>query len=85
MAGFAAIYLVPALLVLFAAFRTSHDVAQPGPRTKIFQHRLLGNLRMLTSSFLLTGVPETRMIVYTPNDAHTAEALPRLAELVRTG
>ncbi len=53
----------------FAQMWAEHDVATPGTRMKVFQHvgpdRLL---RTMSTAFTLSGMPETRMIVYTPID-----------------
>jgi hypothetical protein len=47
----------------------AHDVAQPGSvRVKIYQHALVGRVRMVATSLALLGTPETRLIVYTPMD-----------------
>ncbi|MFF5230825.1 helix-turn-helix transcriptional regulator [Dactylosporangium sp. NPDC000521] len=65
----------------FAAAWQSHDVAVPGSRLKIFRHADAGDLRLSTSSMLLAGTPEARLIVYTPADEATAGGLARLPEL----
>jgi transcriptional regulator with XRE-family HTH domain len=53
----------------FAQMWAAHDVAQPGSvRVKIYQHALVGRVRMVATSLALLGTPETRLIVYTPMD-----------------
>src|SRR5690349_8607767 len=61
----------------FARMWASHDVAEPGPRTKVFRHAEVGVLRMATTSFAVSPMPETRMLVYTPLDEETRERMSR--------
>jgi transcriptional regulator with XRE-family HTH domain len=56
----------------------SHNVAVPGPGTKVFRHRSVGELRMTTTSFTVSGTPEARLLVYTPMDEDCRERLARL-------
>jgi transcriptional regulator with XRE-family HTH domain len=59
----------------FTRMWASHDVAAPGPQIKIYEHRLTGELRMVTTSFAVSTTPEARMVVYTPQDAETRDRL----------
>lgn len=52
----------------FARMWAVHEVATPGVRTKIFRHPAAGLLSMATSSFAVSAMPETRLLVYTPID-----------------
>ncbi|MEV1175921.1 helix-turn-helix transcriptional regulator [Nonomuraea sp. NPDC049784] len=62
----------------FARMWARQDVAEPGPREKAFKHVELGELRFSTTS--LTAVPEIRLIVYTPMDDQTWDAMRRLMD-----
>ncbi|MCX4762101.1 helix-turn-helix transcriptional regulator [Streptomyces sp. NBC_01275] len=66
---------------LFARLWESGDVAEPGRRVKVFRHSTLGELRMTSTSLSVNGMPECRIVVYTPNDEETAER----AALLRSG
>ena len=63
----------------FAAQWASHDVAQPTTYTKRFRHPTLGLLTTKSTSFAVTAVPDARMVIYTPDDAHSEQAIARLA------
>ncbi|MGN9843765.1 helix-turn-helix transcriptional regulator [Nonomuraea sp. H19] len=60
----------------FARLWARQDVADPGPRVKVFKHVNVGELRFTTTS--LTAAPELRLIVYTPRDDETKSAMGRL-------
>ncbi|MEV4227123.1 helix-turn-helix transcriptional regulator [Streptomyces bobili] len=64
---------------LFARLWESGDVAEPGRRVKVFRHAAVGELRMTSMSLSVDGMPECRIVVYTPEDEETA----RRAELLR--
>ncbi|SHI23756.1 helix-turn-helix transcriptional regulator [Streptomyces sp. 3214.6] len=64
---------------LFARLWGSGDVAEPGRRVKVFRHAAVGELRMTSTSLSINGMPECRIVVYTPNDEETA----RRAALLR--
>jgi transcriptional regulator with XRE-family HTH domain len=57
---------------LFARLWESGDVAQPGRRVKTFRHAGVGELRMTSVSLSVDGMPECRIVVYTPDDEETA-------------
>ncbi|MEV6499200.1 helix-turn-helix transcriptional regulator [Streptomyces prunicolor] len=63
---------------LFARLWKSGDVAEPGRRVKTFRHEEVGEMRMTSVSLSVNGMPECRIVVYTPADEETrlrAEAL----------
>jgi transcriptional regulator with XRE-family HTH domain len=64
-----------ALAVIWAA----HDVAHPTSHIKRFRHPALGLIVTRSTSLAVTAVPGTRMVVYTPDDAHSETAIARLA------
>ncbi|MFD3618198.1 helix-turn-helix transcriptional regulator [Streptomyces sp. NPDC058676] len=57
---------------LFARLWESGDVAEPGRRVKTFRHARTGELRMTSVSLSINGMPECRIVVYTPDDEETA-------------
>ncbi|MEU1186041.1 helix-turn-helix transcriptional regulator [Streptomyces sp. NPDC005859] len=57
---------------LFERLWESGDVAEPGRRVKVFRHEAVGELRMTSMSLSINGMPECRIVVYTPNDEETA-------------
>jgi transcriptional regulator with XRE-family HTH domain len=62
----------------FAAVWARQDVAQPATYAKLFRHPLYPRLAMTSRSFAVQAVPETRMVVYTPDDDVTRAAMERL-------
>ncbi|MBL1067799.1 helix-turn-helix transcriptional regulator [Streptomyces sp. 7-21] len=64
----------------FAAMWASGDVAPHGPRVKVFRHPVAGELRLRTLSLAVSGMPETRMVVYTGDDEATQARMARLRE-----
>ncbi|WP_432137444.1 MULTISPECIES: helix-turn-helix transcriptional regulator [unclassified Streptomyces] len=56
----------------FARLWGSGDVAQPGRRVKVFRHATVGELRMTSMSFSVDGMPECRIVVYTPEDEESS-------------
>ncbi|WP_189937750.1 helix-turn-helix transcriptional regulator [Streptomyces aurantiogriseus] len=63
----------------FARLWETGDVAEPGRRVKVFRHATVGELRMTSVSLSVNGMPECRIVVYTPDDEETA----RRAALLR--
>ncbi|RMI35972.1 helix-turn-helix transcriptional regulator [Streptomyces triticirhizae] len=55
----------------FAAMWASGDVVPPGPRVKHFRHLSGNTLRMRSESLSVHGLPDTRMVVYLPDDEET--------------
>ncbi|MFI6247954.1 helix-turn-helix transcriptional regulator [Streptomyces sp. NPDC051016] len=64
----------------FARMWASGAVAQPGPRVKTFRHEAVGELRMTSQSLSIDGMPESRIVVYTPEDERTREKVASLRE-----
>ncbi|MET7688689.1 helix-turn-helix transcriptional regulator [Streptomyces sp. NPDC005483] len=64
----------------FAELWASGEVVRPGPRVKTFRHRAVGELRMTSQSLSIDGMPECRIVVYTPADAETHEKSRLLTE-----
>ncbi|WP_371529208.1 helix-turn-helix transcriptional regulator [Streptomyces sp. NBC_01283] len=62
----------------FAELWESGVVAPPGPRVKTFRHEAVGELRMTSVSLSINGMPECRIVAYTPDDE---ESRTRAAEL----
>jgi transcriptional regulator with XRE-family HTH domain len=52
----------------FARLWASGEVTPPGPRVKTFRHEAVGKLRMGSQSLQIDGMPECRVVVYTPED-----------------
>ncbi|MGW5649956.1 helix-turn-helix transcriptional regulator [Streptomyces humi] len=64
----------------FARLWASGAVAQPGPRVKTFRHGAVGEVRMTSQSLSIDGMPESRIVVYTPEDERTREKVALLRE-----
>ncbi|MFD0691098.1 helix-turn-helix transcriptional regulator [Actinomadura fibrosa] len=65
---------------LFTRLWAEHEVALPGPRTKVFRHAAVGLIRTRTTHMDITASPGTRLIVYTPTDDESRERIARLME-----
>ncbi|MFE0331883.1 helix-turn-helix transcriptional regulator [Streptomyces sp. NPDC003753] len=63
----------------FAELWASGEVTPPGPRVKTFRHKAVGELRMTSLSLSIDGMPECRIVAYTPEneEAHEKVALLR--------
>jgi hypothetical protein len=68
-----------ALSPAFAAAWASHEVAQPASHTKRFRHPTVGHVSTTSTSFAVSAVPGTRLVIYTPDDGQSEKALARLA------
>jgi transcriptional regulator with XRE-family HTH domain len=68
-----------ALSPQFAAAWAAHDVAQPASHVKHFRHASLGLITTRSTSFAVAAVPGARMVVYTPEDTASEQAVARLA------
>jgi transcriptional regulator with XRE-family HTH domain len=64
----------------FARLWESGDVAEPGRRVKVFRHAEAGELRMTSLSLSVDGLPECRIVVYTPDDEETERRTALLRE-----
>ncbi|GGR75961.1 transcriptional regulator [Streptomyces aureoverticillatus] len=69
----------------FARLWASGDVVPPGPRVKTFRHEAVGELRMTSVSLSINGMPECRIVAYTPDDEQTRRRTERLRALRRDG
>lgn len=68
----------------FAELWESGDVIPPGRRVKTFRHRVVGELRMTSVSLSVDGMPECRIVVYTPDDEESERRAARLRALRAT-
>ena len=60
----------------FADLWARHEVADPEPRTLTYLHPRAGLLSLAVSELAVPDLPETRIVVYTPEDADTREKMP---------
>ncbi|MGA4841964.1 helix-turn-helix transcriptional regulator [Streptomyces sp. G45] len=67
----------------FARLWASGDVVPPGPRVKTFRHAAVGEMRMTSVSLSINGMPECRIVAYTPDDEETRHRMARIRELKR--
>ncbi|WP_433889301.1 helix-turn-helix transcriptional regulator [Streptomyces sp. CA-111067] len=63
---------------LFAQIWASGDVAAPGRRVKIFRHIEIGTVNLTSMSLSIDGMPEHRIVVYTPVAEEDALRIERL-------
>ncbi len=64
---------------VFAAAWAEHDVALPASYVKRFRHPTFGTITGTSTSFAVTSVPGARMVVYTPDNRASEQAIARLA------
>jgi transcriptional regulator with XRE-family HTH domain len=64
---------------VFAALWAAHDVTRPASYVKHFRHPTLGTITATSTSFAVNAIPGSRMVVYTPDDAASQQAVARLA------
>ncbi|WP_225837024.1 helix-turn-helix transcriptional regulator [Streptomyces sp. NK08204] len=64
----------------FAQLWESGVVAPPGPRVKTFRHEAVGEMRMTSQSLSIDGMPECRIVVYTPEEEETRRKVAFLRE-----
>lgn len=62
----------------FARMWRSGDVVPPGSHVKTFRHDAVGELRMTSVSLSINGMPECRIVAYTPNDEASRRAVETL-------
>jgi transcriptional regulator with XRE-family HTH domain len=67
----------------FAALWATHDVSEPMPSVKTFPCGDVGLVDVRTASFGVTGMPESRMIVYLPNSPVDAGKIEQLRATLR--
>ncbi|MFE9834732.1 helix-turn-helix transcriptional regulator [Streptomyces sp. NPDC005551] len=64
----------------FVELWASGEVIPPGPRVKTFRHAAVGELRMTSVSLSVDGMPECRIVAYSPVDAEAKEGVALLRE-----
>jgi transcriptional regulator with XRE-family HTH domain len=64
----------------FAELWASGTVTPPGPRVKTFRHEAVGVMRMTSQSLSIDGMPECRIVVYTPADEDARTKIASLRE-----
>ncbi|KOV94654.1 XRE family transcriptional regulator [Streptomyces sp. NRRL B-3648] len=64
----------------FAELWASGEVAPPGPRVKTFRHSAVGEMRMTSQSLSIDGMPECRIVVYSPEDEDARAKIALLRE-----
>ncbi|MET8768129.1 helix-turn-helix transcriptional regulator [Streptomyces sp. NPDC004658] len=64
----------------FAELWASGEVVPPRPRVKVFRHTAVGEMRMTSQSLSIDGMPECRIVVYTPEDEETRAKIAVLRE-----
>ncbi|KUL46324.1 hypothetical protein ADL28_35650 [Streptomyces violaceusniger] len=65
----------------FARLWRSGDIAPPGSRIKVVRHASVGEIRLTSTSMLVSGAPETRVVVYTPCDEEGRDHVRRVRTL----
>ncbi|WP_395360567.1 helix-turn-helix transcriptional regulator [Streptomyces sp. YH02] len=65
----------------FARLWRSGDVVPPGTRVKVFRHPRTGEIRLTSVSLSVNGLPECRIVAYTPNDEESRHGLASLREV----
>ncbi|WP_411110084.1 helix-turn-helix transcriptional regulator [Streptomyces sp. c-19] len=65
----------------FARLWRSGDVVPPGTRVKAFRHERVGEVRLTSVSLSVNGMPECRIVTYTPNDEESRQGLAALREV----
>jgi MmyB-like transcription regulator ligand binding domain len=68
-----------ALSPTFAAAWAAHQVSKPTRYTKHFRHPGVGPITATTTGFAVSAVPGARLVVYTPDDEPSRDAIARLA------
>ncbi|MFD3522501.1 helix-turn-helix transcriptional regulator [Streptomyces sp. NPDC058653] len=64
----------------FAELWAGGDVLRPGHRVKTFRHEAVGEIRMTSVSLSVDGMPECRIVVYTPDDEESRRRTAALRE-----
>ncbi|NGO75988.1 transcriptional regulator [Streptomyces sp. YC504] len=59
----------------FTRLWASGDVVPPGPRVKTFRHRAVGEIRMTSVSLSINGMPDCRIVAYSPADEVSTQRL----------
>ncbi|MFI1655293.1 helix-turn-helix transcriptional regulator [Streptomyces sp. NPDC020472] len=69
----------------FARLWRSGDVVPPGTRVKTFRHELVGEVRLTSVSLSVNGMPECRIVTYTPSDEESRRGIETLRTMGGTG
>ncbi|MFF4396806.1 helix-turn-helix transcriptional regulator [Streptomyces sp. NPDC001480] len=64
----------------FAELWANGEVIQPGRRVKTFRHEAVGEVRMTSLSLSIDGMPECRIVTYTPESEEERTKLALLRE-----
>jgi transcriptional regulator with XRE-family HTH domain len=59
----------------FARLWAQQDVATHSTRVKIFRHSKVGEVRTTVTNLQALGMPESRVVIYTPDDAESSERI----------
>ncbi|MEU0404089.1 helix-turn-helix transcriptional regulator [Streptomyces sp. NPDC006197] len=62
----------------FARLWRSGDVVPPGTRVKTFRHELVGEVRLTSVSLSVNGMPECRIVTYSPSDEESSQGIEAL-------
>jgi hypothetical protein len=63
----------------FERMWSTHDVAEPGPHVKVLRYEEVGEIRLTTTTLTVVGMPEARLVVYTPAGEQARQRLAHLA------
>lgn len=69
----------------FSELWESGNVVPPGTRVKTFRHAVIGEVRMTSVSLSINGMPECRIVAYTPNDEESRCRIAKLRAQGREG
>ncbi|WP_414719132.1 helix-turn-helix transcriptional regulator [Streptomyces sp.] len=72
------IHRLSAVSDYFTELWESGNVRPPGPRVKTFRHKAVGEVRMTSVSLSINGMPECRIVAYTPNDEESRQRIEAL-------
>ncbi|MFC1416474.1 helix-turn-helix transcriptional regulator [Streptacidiphilus cavernicola] len=64
----------------FARLWAQQDVAAHSARQKVFRHAAVGEVRLTATNLGVTGVPEARMVVYSPMDQQSRDRIAWLMD-----
>lgn len=64
----------------FAELWARQQVAAPGTFEKVFRHKAVGEIRVTTTSLNIVSTPDTKIVVYSPQNDESRERLAWLRE-----
>ncbi|MFB4262497.1 helix-turn-helix transcriptional regulator [Nonomuraea sp. GTA35] len=64
----------------FARMWSTHDVAAPGSQVRVLRYDEVGEIRLTTTMLTVVGMPEARLVVYTPAGQESRQRLAHLAD-----